>query len=237
MATRGALSTMQDQAIKRLVTAMQVASEKLNVDPVEIPRDGRDPAVLQAKQLAAAATWIEDVARSLGFDDRALKRYDLLEDEALRDLVESEGIAMRGLVSRGDMLEALRAQTNSVRHEGFDRMTDPQIEGVLNARGVDRESLVTRARCLDVLTALDNGVAVEVEDPPPAEVQPKESVAPVAVEPEPEPAATVDDTQYDGLTVSQLRELATDRGVDLSGMNSKAKIIEALMMDDEAEQV
>jgi hypothetical protein len=47
---------------------------------------------------------------------------------------------------------------------------------------------------------------------------------------EPEPTEPID---YEALTVRQLRELADQRGIDLTGLDKKAEIIDALTLSDD----
>jgi hypothetical protein len=47
------------------------------------------------------------------------------------------------------------------------------------------------------------------------------------VEPEPEPEPEEDEVELSTLSVQQLKEICTDAGIDIKGLNSKAKLIAA----------
>lgn len=69
MASKSVVAKRRLDATRRLEEVMSVLGEKFGVEAPHIPQRGRDPMLLQARQLEVLAGWAEDLAATVGTMD------------------------------------------------------------------------------------------------------------------------------------------------------------------------
>lgn len=62
MASAVSIAMRKEAAVERLLKAATLLSQRLEVEPLEIPASHKDAGILHAVQLEMLATWLEGVA-------------------------------------------------------------------------------------------------------------------------------------------------------------------------------
>ena len=61
MASAVSISIRTQEAVERVLAASEHLSQRLAIEPLELPLSHKDAAILRAQQLEALATWLETV--------------------------------------------------------------------------------------------------------------------------------------------------------------------------------
>jgi hypothetical protein len=210
MATPEALAKKRAVALDRLRTVITAMSETLGIDPVDIPQraGGTDVEHLQAEQLSRMAGWLESVfmavARELGTD--AVKQYQqtvgaLQPSAALPEYQDPDLGTYRNMTVAE--LQVYGQQFGIVMPSD----TQPQTAA----------DQVAAAKFRAYQAALGEGDLDKARLIQDTRFQ---RAAPISQE-----------TDYESMTLVQLKQLADERGVVLEGSMRKAEVIAALRQE------